>query len=809
MTFKILILLFLGVTLGRGEVRALLSSNFIAKGETCLLEIWVEGPEVDRMPTVPKVRGVSIEALGLGRYNPLPGRRIESSFRFLVSSYEAGTHIIPEVEVMVKGVLKKTEPQELHVFDPGELTWNEAASEQLGAAADFRYASTIRIPERKFFENQTFEAEIKLYVPRNLAVAMRDWGVPEFERDGLAVWRFEPSEVPGEINLLGGEYVARTYRSTVTALRDGKVSLGPAKVRLIYQAEIRDSFIRRLELQTTIDIAPIELNVSALPEGAPEGFANAVGDFTIETSIAETNVVEGEPLALDIVVSGRGNLDNLEAPIMTAEEGWKIYEAARQQRGEERRNLGGSVVFNQFIRPLELKPGIPPFKLVYFDPDEEAYKTITTEPISLKMTPAAGGGNFESSGAPQALPLPVERMTDILGVIDAEKLTASGGGFFPSWLLHAFGGGLALVLIGRALWMRFSHVFEKDERKLVKRREFSKVEDAASKDGLDFLRVAGGFLEKWLLPTDDKELMNILEERDKWCFQPTKGGEGVERRRREEILRKLRKAAFGLLVMGFLGGGVSEVRAEDVAGAAKEAYEAAKFEEAAELWLGAGAYEELSADTLYNIGNAAYRMGSPGDAALYYRRALVRKGDHGEALQNLRFLERKYGSITVTRQPYQYALAALPLSGWRGILWGGVWLLVLGLLIFPATRVGARWRVAGVVGFIVGPLMISLGALGWHYFPDDAEFAALERQAVIVGQEVVLHTDAARTSPEVIDAPPGSLVEVLKRSGRWAYVGFATKTRGWVEAGNLEMVVPEGAPEPPKARKAEADGSSA
>ncbi|MEP2777489.1 MAG: hypothetical protein ABJQ29_08155 [Luteolibacter sp.] len=807
MTLRILTLLLLSLALGHGGVRALLSSNFITKGEKCLLEIRVEGQEPDVMPIISQVDNVLIEPLGPGRYNALPGRRIESSFRYVVSSYAEGVHVIPAIDVLVNGKVMKTEPVNLHVFDPGDLTWNKAGSDELGSGADFSYAAAIRIPERKFYENQTFEAEIKLYVPRDFRDAVNDWGVPEFERDGLAVWRFEPSDTTGEVNLLGGEYISRTYRTTVTALREGKVSLGPTTVRLIYVAVIRDGFNRRVQLQTTLDVGSLELDISPLPGGAPPGFVNAVGDFSIGTAITETNVVEGEPLALDIIVSGRGNLDNLKPPVMTEAGGWKVYDSSAEQRGDERRDLSGTVVFSQFIRPLEMKSAIPPFKLVFFDPDKEVYKTVTTEPIALKMTPAAGGKNFESSGPPQALPLPVERMTDILGVIDTEKLTVAAKRGFPAWLGHLLGAIIALALIGRALWMRYGYLFEKDQTKLAMRKEFSRVTGAASAGGLDFLRMAGNFAEKWIQPADNDDIMRIIEERDRLCFQPSKSDEAVSRNRRQEILRSLRKAAFGILMLAALG--VSEAKAEDVATSAKEAYDSAKFEQAATLWLEAGPYEELSADTLYNIGNAAYRMGAPGDAALYYRRALVRQSDHGEALQNLRFLERKYGSITIERPTYQYVLAKLPLDGWKTILWGGAWLMVIGLLVFPATRPGSRLRVAGVIGFILGPLMISLGAMGWHYFPDDADFAPLHKQAVVVGQKVVLHTDAARTSPQVIDAPPGSLAEVIKRSGKWAYVGFATKTRGWVEASDIEMVVPEGKPNPPKAKKAEADGSSA
>jgi tetratricopeptide (TPR) repeat protein len=246
-----------------------------------------------------------------------------------------------------------------------------------------------------------------------------------------------------------------------------------------------------------------------------------------------------------------------------------------------------------------------------------------------------------------------------------------------------------------------------------------------------------------------------------------------------------------------------------LSGRALDAYDSARYEEAIKLWLEGGNYQDLTADTLYNIGNACYRAGSPGHAALYYRRALVRDPGHQESRQNLRFIERKCGAITVHRPEYQYALARIPLAAWQGMLWSGLWLCALAALVFPATRSGAHLRVAAVAALVIAPLLAACGGLGWRYFPNDAEFAPLARQAVIIGDKAILHADAARTSPDVIDAPPGSLCEVINESGRWAYVAFATKTRGWIPGEAIEKVVPTTPPVPPTIRKPKADGKSA
>ena len=142
-------------------------------------------------------------------------------------------------------------------------------------------------------------------------------------------------------------------------------------------------------------------------------------------------------------------------------------------------------------------------------------------------------------------------------------------------------------------------------------------------------------------------------------------------------------------------------------------------------------------------------------------------------------------------------------------LWTGAWLIVLGLLIYPATRRGSSWRIAGLIGLVIGPLLLSDGALGWYHYPEDAEFAPLARQAVIVGPDVVLHTDAARTSPEVIDAPPGSLAEVLKLSGRWAYVALRRRHAAGSRPARSKWSFPRASRNRRRLKKSAGDGSSA
>ena len=785
----------------RGQVTSRLSSSFLARGEQALLEVSVVGSQPDDIPEIGRIANVTIQPSGRGpQARMLPGRKLEFIFEYIVTSYEIGKYSIDPIEVSVNGVKSLTATLDFQVFNPDELQWSEA---QAGGKT-IRYASFFKAMKDKPFENETVATDIKVFVPEEMMV--EDWGIPDFERDGVTSWRFQPSLMRSRINLLGSRYVSVAYPSTITPTRTKGIGIGPAKIRLTTRQVVLDPFPRAVNEEVYLQVPKLMMEAMPLPEGAPDGFDNAVGSFTVTAHSEITDVQEGDPVTVDLVVTGSGNLDTLRPPTLEDATGWKVYGATTEQRGDERRQISGSVIFHQSIRPLGMKSEIPPFRLVFFDPRDQAYRIMTTEPIALKMQPG------EASAPPLAVvqpqPVPIEKMTDILGVIRAGSLASPANSGNGIWSGHLVGALLALGLIAKALWMRSSRFSGKDPQRVARERDLRELENGRLADGAAFLKAAGAFIELQIGDDASPTVKAILAERDAVCFRADGSKVHLAPERRSQIVQVLRRAALGCLVI-FALGSVQSVRAEDLSQQALEAYDSAKFEDAVGLWFRAGAYDELSADTLYNIGNACYRFNAPGQASLYYRRALVRDPSHHEARQNLRFLQRKHGSIVVYRSDFQHAITGFSLSAWRATLWVGLWSCAIALLVFPATYRNSRLRVAAGGLLVLALTIVLAGAIGLRSYPSDAEFAPLERQAVVVADHVALHTDAARTSPEVIDAPPGSLCEIVRESGRWAYVAFATKTRGWVPLEDIEKMIPQAPVKVPRFRKPKADGKTA
>jgi tetratricopeptide (TPR) repeat protein len=786
------------------QVSANLTSRFLARGEYARLEIVAAGHEPEIAPMPPNVPNVKIEG---GRPGAMSrgamGRSFDYSYQFIVSSYEVGRHVIPPIEMMVDGQRTRTMPVEFWVFDPDQLQISQV---EAGGRTVTYYAS-FQTTKLHPYEGETLPIEIKIYVPLELARTVQDWGIPEFERDNVTSWRFEPSDARGQVNILGKPYLSLAYPSTMTPSKSGKVGIGPATLRLTTLRVSTDGYPRSTFEETYLKIPKLEIDATPLPGGAPKGFDNAIGQFEIQSTVPNTELNEGESLAVTLAVRGSGNLDTLHAPKLADEQGWKVYNPITIPRGDERRWLSGTAVFHQGLLPLELKPLLPAFQLVYFDPDDGAYKTTSSEPIALTMKPSTKP--LAAAGAPPSLAMPLENMGDILAPLHTGQLTVPAAMALPGWLGHAIGAAVAVILLLKAALMRLGSRGPKDPVAEIKTRELQQIAKIPANDDVEFLKASGRFVERWHGSDPSPELKQLLADRDRLCFRADKPAELLPRGRRDEILKTLRKAAVIVALLFLSAGFAPNARANEISDQAHAAYDAGKYEDAIKLWQSAGDYKTLSADTLYNIGDASYRLGSPGNAALYYRRALLQDSTHKEARQNLRFIERKYGSITVQYSNYQSMLAKIPLSGWKTILWSGLWLTGLGLLVFPATHPTARIRWAATTLLVAGPLLASAGGLGWHYYPNDSVFAPVESRAVVIAPGTAAHTDAARTAPTVIDAPPGSLCQILRVTGKWAYISFATQTRGWVPVSSIEKLIPDAAPGVPKVIKAPDDDSNA
>src|SRR5690606_17678920 len=114
-----------------------------------------------------------------------------------------------------------------------------------------------------------------------------------------------------------------------------------------------------------------KIEVLPLPPNAPRDFIGAVGNFEINQVVTAKDLKQGDVLTLEVVISGQGNLHNIEKPRIPLKSGMIIYGDPTIEEDFTFTSAGavGQVTFTYNIQVT--KSGdqqIDPVSIAYFDP---------------------------------------------------------------------------------------------------------------------------------------------------------------------------------------------------------------------------------------------------------------------------------------------------------------------------------------------------------------------------------------------------------------------------------------------------------
>lgn len=197
----------------------------------------------------------------------------------------------------------------------------------------------------------------------------------------------------------------------------------------------------------------------------------------------------------------------------------------------------------------------------------------------------------------------------------------------------------------------------------------------------------------------------------------------------------------------------------------------------------------ISSDLLFNLGNTLFRLGDPGAAALWYRRALLLDPRDHAARQNLRLLQRRTGALVFDETLGLRVASWLKHTQWLWVFAAASWaaILALAILLFLKPRRSAKaW---GWPLFSLAFLVAAASAAGvWGRLPG----SEVAQRAVITQSGAAALAAPTETAGVIIDLPPGSEVAVKESRDIWSYVEIpGTPARvGWVRRQNLSPLWP-------------------
>jgi hypothetical protein len=134
---------------------------------------------------------------------------------------------------------------------------------------------------------------------------------------------------------------------------------------------------------------PISIEVKPLPAGAPADFSGAVGQFEIKAIPDRLSTRLGEPVALQVELSGAGNWGTLGDPQWPVDANWRVYsKATRSQSDIANGQMTGSRQYDLLWTPLvEGTIILPAIRYTYFDPAAGQYQTISTQAQTIDIAP--------------------------------------------------------------------------------------------------------------------------------------------------------------------------------------------------------------------------------------------------------------------------------------------------------------------------------------------------------------------------------------------------------------------------------------
>ncbi|MGI8603613.1 MAG: tetratricopeptide repeat protein [Verrucomicrobiales bacterium] len=196
---------------------------------------------------------------------------------------------------------------------------------------------------------------------------------------------------------------------------------------------------------------------------------------------------------------------------------------------------------------------------------------------------------------------------------------------------------------------------------------------------------------------------------------------------------------------------------------------------------------KISSDLLFNLGNTFFRLDQLGDAALWYRRAVLLDPTDRAARQNLRVVRSRAGFLEFEASALAWFARLFKHSHWQLLAIGTMWTsaVCLAAIIFLTPR--PRWRTWLWGGFtlFLGAGLFALAGM-WGRLNDER----LNSRVIVVAPGVAALSAPTDTAGVVIDLPPGSEISLRAERDSWLYAELPGDRVGWVKKEGITRLWP-------------------
>lgn len=384
------------------------------------------------------------------------------TFTYILMANTEGNFTIPGATITADGnqavsnsvrikVLPADKANGVSSSDSGNRQSSSSASRASSGTAVSSNDLFIRAIASKtnMYEQEAFLLTYKIYTLVDLR-GFDNVKLPDFKG-----FHSQEVELPNDRKWSLDHYNGRNYQTTVYRQfvlfpqQSGKLMIEPARfdASIAKATQVADPFeaffnggSNYVEVKKTLMTPKVAVDVKALPGGKPTDFSGGVGEFSISSSINNTNVKTNDAVTLKLIISGTGNLKLISTPEVKFPEDFEVYDPKVENKFRlTNAGLSGSQVIEYLAIPRNAGTyKIPSVKFSYFDINTHSYKTLTTEEYELHVEKGAGNAaqtiaNFTNKEDLKVLNEDIRYIKQ-----NAVTLSQKGEFFYGSWLYWLF-----------------------------------------------------------------------------------------------------------------------------------------------------------------------------------------------------------------------------------------------------------------------------------------------------------------------------------------------------------------------------------
>jgi len=441
--------------------------NKVTLWDSLDLTITVSGGKLNNDFKLPDIVGFKAQFVGQSSRVSFSNQDYQTSFiyTFRLFPLEEGSFVIPSIGATIDGNLYTSNPIEVSVVPASEKS-------------DQAPGSPTRIEDKVFMTFETTKQNLYLYEQTTLVIrlywtdlSLSDILLPNFDKQSLVV---SDPEKPRQFQEIFGGVPTDVieFKVDVYPTKTGKIDIGPAFLGCnvlyrrsqgrapsksgLFSEDFFNSIFDRVEaMPIRVQSKPLSLNVSPLPPiSQDQSFSGGVGDFNFDMSASPQQVKVGDPITVRLTVTGNGSFERITIPQFIDTDSFKVYEPLVKEDKIKKTSEQVLLPTNEKIKE------IPAVTFTFFNPAEQAFKTITKGPIPIKVLPPDKGDEFkvfELTPQGQTISSPEKIGTDLIYIKETfGRERKAGEWFYQNVLLKII--YVILCFLYLALFVLYLHV---------------------------------------------------------------------------------------------------------------------------------------------------------------------------------------------------------------------------------------------------------------------------------------------------------------------------------------------------------------